>query len=82
MIQVSVIIYQTKAEGLVDLSKTACNYSQNIGGRIFFHKCFKNNRLVYDIRYFYKNNKTLKAGVIGIQLNQPEFNKLCEQCYL
>jgi len=82
LISVSVIIYGSQTEEVVDLSKAACNYSQNIGRRIFFHKCFLNKYPVYDIRYFYLINKTLKADVIGIQLNQVEFNKLCKQCYI
>lgn len=87
LMQVHVIIYKSKVNDkvelvAVDLSKAACNYSQNIGRRIFFHKCFKNKQPLYDIRHFFKNIQTLKADIIGTQLNQLEFDKLCEQCYI
>lgn len=71
-----------KEEEAVDISNTTCVYSENIGRRIFFHVCFKEESKVYDIRHFYKEElHGLKPQIIGVQLTESEFSKLCRQCY-
>lgn len=65
----------------IDLSTSSCNHSENLGRKIFLHKCVKeHNTVVYDIRYFFKQNYTLKPDIIGVQLFEHEFKKLCQQC--
>lgn len=65
-------------EKRVDLSNTTCIYSENIGRRIFFHVCYKEESKIYDIRYFFKED--LKPQIIGVQLSELEFSKICRQC--
>lgn len=65
----------------VDLSKSNCSVSENIGRRVYFHKCSKEDGVVYDIRKFYYNStNVLKPELHGIQLFKNEFMKLCQQC--
>lgn len=82
IIQTTVIIHQVPSQLKINLSDSSCNYSRNIGKRIFFHKCVKENQIVYDLRYFYLENKTLKADITGFQLDRKQFGNLCEQCYI
>lgn len=65
----------------IDLTNSSCIYSENLGRRLYFHICNKENIRVYDIRYFWKEELNLiKPQIIGVQLNGIEFGKLCKQC--
>lgn len=68
-------------ENRVNLTGVNCTISANIGRKLFFHVCRKENKTVYDVRYFYKNeDEILKAGIIGVQMNRDEFKKVCKYC--
>lgn len=54
-----------------------CTRSVHIVRRLYFHVCSKENKTVYDIRYFWKDDDGLKPSIIGIQLYVDEFNKIC-----
>jgi len=78
---VELIVLFAPNEEYVDLSKSTCSVSENIGRRVYFHKCLKEKSVVYDIRQFYYNGTNdLKPEVHGIQLFKHEFMKLCQQC--
>lgn len=71
----------TTNKEFVDLSKSTCTVSVNLGRRIFFHRCFKDKTDVYDIRkFFYNGTYDLQPEVQGVQLLKNEFVKLCAQC--
>ncbi len=74
-------------EGKVDLKNSTCKESVYIGqesvyiGRkVYLHKCVKENKTVYDLRYFWKDDDMLKADRIGVQMWRDEFKKLCNFC--
>lgn len=75
------VIQPQFSESEINLNSSSCNYSKNIGRRIYFHKCVKENNIVYDIRYFFKEKKILKPDIIGVQLQKSEYEKLCQQCF-
>lgn len=83
---IELILYCTvlsASEEQVDLSNTTCTESVHIARKLFFHKCLKENKTIFDIRYFWKNeeeNNVLKASIIGVQMINEEFNKLCNYC--
>lgn len=67
----------------VDLANTTCTTSAYIGRRIFLHICTKENKTVYDLRYFWKDTDTThtwKANIIGVQMTSNEFIKMCNFC--
>lgn len=65
----------------INLNNTNCTYSENIGRRLFFHICSKDNYMIYDIRYFWRDEPGhLKPEVVGVQLSQLEFQRVCSQC--
>lgn len=65
----------------IDLANTTCNHIVYIGRRIFFHECSKDNKTVYDLRYFWKDTEhRWKANVIGVQMYSHEFDKMCKYC--
>ena len=67
-------------ENLTGVNRSLSTY---IGRKLFFHVCMKENQKVYDVRYFWENeDRILKAGIIGVQMNQPEFHKICKYCQL
>lgn len=68
-------------EERVDISNTTCIHSEYIGRKLFFHVCMKENKPVYDVRYFWRDkNTTLKADIIGVQMTTKEFAKICNFC--
>lgn len=76
-------LYIKEYEGEVDLANTTCTTSVHIGRKIFFHICMKENKSVYDLRYFWKDTDTThtwKANIIGVQMTSNEFIKLCNFC--
>lgn len=83
---IELIVYYamfTESEGQVDLTNTTCTESVYIGRKLFFHKCMKENKTVYDLRYFWKDKEAdgaLKANIIGVQMITDEFNKICKFC--
>lgn len=69
-----------ESEAEVDISNSSCSESLYIGRSLFFHQCIKDNKTVFDIRYFWKenlNDRTLKADIIGVQMSVDEFLKIC-----
>lgn len=67
----------------VDIKNTTCVRSINMGKKLFFHICLKENKIVYDLRYFWPDvNDTLQASVIGVQMSRKKFNKMCSYCPL
>lgn len=65
----------------VDIRNTTCYISENIGRRIYLHICRKDRFKVYDLRYFWKNeSQFLKPEIVGVQLYENEFLKLCARC--
>lgn len=68
-------------EGEINLNNTSCTLSENIGRRLFLHICSKDSLPVYDIRYFWRDEPGyLKPEVIGVQLTESEFRRVCAQC--
>lgn len=66
----------------VDISTTNCTYSSHIGRRIFFHTCLKENKTVYDIRYFWlDDDDILQASIIDVKVSLEEFSKICNYCF-
>lgn len=72
--------YKTDQDMLkVNITNTSCTKSVHIARKIFFHECLKNNKTVYDLRYFWTDeNNTLHASIIGIQISVFEYKKICE----
>ena len=69
------------SEKRVNLTGVNCSLSTHIGRKLFFHVCLKENKKVYDVRYFWENeDQILKANIIGVQMNQAEFEKICKYC--
>lgn len=67
----------------VDIKNTTCVRSINMGNKLFFHICLKENKIVYDLRYFWPDvNNTLQASVNGVQMSGKKFNKICSYCPL
>lgn len=65
----------------VNLTNTSCTKSVHIARKIFLHECLKNNKTIYDLRYFWTDeNKTLHASIIGLQLSETEYKKFCTMC--
>lgn len=65
----------------VNITNTSCTKSVHIARKIFLHKCFKNNKTVYDLRYFWTDeNHTLRASIIGLQISETEYKKFCQIC--
>ena len=65
----------------VNITNTSCTKSVHIARKIFFHECFKNNKTIYDLRYFWSDEKSaLHASIIGLQVSATEFKKLCQMC--
>ena len=69
-------------EKQVNLTNTTCTHSVYIGRKLFFHKCAKENKTIFDLRYFWKDTEggTLKANIIGVQMSLKEFLKICNYC--
>lgn len=69
---IELIVYCTilsVSEEQVNITNTTCKKSLHIGRNLFFHKYIKENKTVYDLRYFWKNeeeNGGLKASIIGV----------------
>ena len=82
VILLSIIHFRNESmENRVNLTGINCSLSTHVGRKLFFHICFKENKKVYDIRYFWENeDRILKADIIGVQMNQAEFNKICKHC--
>ena len=60
----------------VNITNTSCTKSVHIARKIFFLECFKNNKIVYDLRYFWSDeNSGLHARIIGLQVSATEFKK-------
>lgn len=67
----------------VNITNTSCTKSVHIARKIFFHECLKNNKTIYDLRYFWLDEKnSLRASIIGLQISAIEYKKLCEMCPL
>lgn len=84
ILEFALIINQSAsdAEDILDIRNASCTQSVNIGRRLFLHVCLKDNKTVYDIRYFWKNHEGfLKADIIGIQMTAKEFLKVCNYCF-
>ena len=65
----------------VNITNTRCVKSIHIARKIFFHECLKDNRTIYDLRYFWSDeNNTLHASIIGLQISDTEYKKLCQMC--
>lgn len=65
----------------VNITNTSCTKSVHIARKIFFHECLKNNKTIYDLRYFWTNeNNTLHASIIGLQISAAEYIKFCKMC--
>lgn len=66
-------------EEKINLTNTECFHSIYIGRKLFLHECMKNNRTIFDLRYFwrYDLNDKLKADTVGIQMSKEEFIKIC-----
>lgn len=76
-------LYIKDYERVVDLANTTCTMSAYIGRKMFFHICIKENKTVYDLRYFWKDTDTThawKADIIGVQMTSNEFIKMCNFC--
>lgn len=69
-------------EEKINLTNTECIYSIHIGRKLFLHECIKNNKSIFDLRYFWKHdlNDELKADIVGIQMSKEEFIKICTYC--
>lgn len=68
-------------DGEINLSNASCTYSENIGRRLFLHICSKESSPIYDIRYFWHDESDyLKPEVVGVQLTESEFRRVCLQC--
>lgn len=86
IITISMIIYQivytvdeTSYE-TVNITNTICHLSIPISNKIYLHECLKSNQKIYDLRKFYLEEDTLKADIIGIQMNRNNFGKICNFC--
>lgn len=65
----------------VNITNTSCTKSVHIARKIFLHECLKNNKTIYDLRYFWTDeNHTLHASIIGLQISETEYKKFCEMC--
>lgn len=63
----------------VDISNSSCHKSIHLGRSYFFHICSKENKNVFDIRYFFKSDQgNLEPYFVGVQMNENEFTKLCK----
>lgn len=78
---VFIVCYYNDTSINVDITNTTCKSSLLLGRKIFFHICYKDGYKIYDIRYFWKNDHDLlKPSIIGIQLFENEFVKMCNKC--
>lgn len=78
------IYYNTECEygDKIDLKNTSCSHSENLGTKLYFHICEKENSKVYDLRYFWKEElDRIKPQIIGVQLSERQFKTICQQCY-
>lgn len=67
----------------VDIKNTTCVRSIYLGKKLFFHICLKENKFVYDLRYFWPDvNDSLQASIIGVQMSREKFYKMCSYCPL
>lgn len=65
----------------VDIKNTTCIKSKHIRRKLFLHVCSKENKTVYDLRYFWRGEgDALKASVIGVQMTTDDFLKICNYC--
>ena len=65
----------------VNITNTQCVKSVHIARKIFFHECLKNNKTIYDLRYFWPDeNNTLHASIIGLQFSVKEYKIFCQLC--
>lgn len=82
VLEVTILFTKTcDYEERVDISNTTCIQSKYIGRKLFFHICMKENKTVYDLRYFWRDkNTTLKADIIGVQMTAKEYAKICNFC--
>ena len=74
-------VKNVREENRVNLTGVNCSSSSHIGWKLTFHACLKENKKVYAVRYFWGNeDRILKADIIGVQMYQAEFNKICRYC--
>lgn len=67
----------------VSLNNTTCTQTHHIGRKLFLHVCTKENKTVFDLRYFWQeadDDLALKASIIGVQMPMDEFLKVCNVC--
>lgn len=75
--------YSHEFGGYVDISNTTCTKSKHIRRKLFLHVCLKENKTVYDLRYFWRAEEegdALKASAIGVQMTTDDFLKICNYC--